>query len=138
MTFYVAGFQEPGQYGAAVGDSYSVSVGNDTSGIQSFNSTGWIQQTFDFTADSGSETIIFQGPGGTESPYRMTHFSLASDAVAPLVLDADGDGIDDVAEANLGTDPNNADSDGDGLNDCLLYTSPSPRDGLLSRMPSSA
>ena len=29
---------------------------------------------------------------------------------------------------------------GDGLHyePCLLYTSPSPRDGLLSRMPSSA
>ena len=26
----------------------------------------------------------------------------------------------------------------DGVNGCLLYTSPSPRDGLLSRMPSSA
>ena len=26
----------------------------------------------------------------------------------------------------------------DLLRDCLLYTSPSPRDGLLSRMPSSA
>ena len=25
-----------------------------------------------------------------------------------------------------------------GVRDCLLYTSPSPRDGLLSRMPSSA
>ena len=25
-----------------------------------------------------------------------------------------------------------------GAQDCLLYTSPSPRDGLLSRMPSSA
>ena len=25
-----------------------------------------------------------------------------------------------------------------GLHTCLLYTSPSPRDGLLSRMPSSA
>ena len=25
-----------------------------------------------------------------------------------------------------------------GFNACLLYTSPSPRDGLLSRMPSSA
>ena len=25
-----------------------------------------------------------------------------------------------------------------GENPCLLYTSPSPRDGLLSRMPSSA
>ena len=24
------------------------------------------------------------------------------------------------------------------VNNCLLYTSPSPRDGLLSRMPSSA
>ena len=28
--------------------------------------------------------------------------------------------------------------DAGGLKDCLLYTSPSPRDGLLSRMPSSA
>ena len=26
----------------------------------------------------------------------------------------------------------------DQARDCLLYTSPSPRDGLLSRMPSSA
>ena len=26
----------------------------------------------------------------------------------------------------------------DALKPCLLYTSPSPRDGLLSRMPSSA
>ena len=26
----------------------------------------------------------------------------------------------------------------DNDNGCLLYTSPSPRDGLLSRMPSSA
>ena len=26
----------------------------------------------------------------------------------------------------------------EGLHACLLYTSPSPRDGLLSRMPSSA
>ena len=28
--------------------------------------------------------------------------------------------------------------DGGDYNACLLYTSPSPRDGLLSRMPSSA
>ena len=27
---------------------------------------------------------------------------------------------------------------GVSFNSCLLYTSPSPRDGLLSRMPSSA
>ena len=29
-------------------------------------------------------------------------------------------------------------SDGTPIRSCLLYTSPSPRDGLLSRMPSSA
>ena len=31
-----------------------------------------------------------------------------------------------------------AGSDAGDVCDCLLYTSPSPRDGLLSRMPSSA
>ena len=33
---------------------------------------------------------------------------------------------------------NNAVSSSDAKEGCLLYTSPSPRDGLLSRMPSSA
>ena len=31
--------------------------------------------------------------------------------------DSDGDGLSDIREAELGTDPNNADSDGDGIND---------------------
>ena len=30
------------------------------------------------------------------------------------------------------------DANATGIRNCLLYTSPSPRDGLLSRMPSSA
>ena len=34
--------------------------------------------------------------------------------------------------------PELSDAEFDRLWDCLLYTSPSPRDGLLSRMPSSA
>ena len=34
--------------------------------------------------------------------------------------------------------PNYIVQPGDTLYACLLYTSPSPRDGLLSRMPSSA
>ena len=33
---------------------------------------------------------------------------------------------------------NRASCNVDGNQGCLLYTSPSPRDGLLSRMPSSA
>ena len=40
-------------------------------------------------------------------------------------------GLEDITEGEIKI--------GDELvNDCLLYTSPSPRDGLLSRMPSSA
>ena len=42
-----------------------------------------------------------------------------------------GDRGDGVAVAGPG-------GDGGELFVCLLYTSPSPRDGLLSRMPSSA
>ena len=39
---------------------------------------------------------------------------------------------------NPGTNIKGLVLDDDSLNTCLLYTSPSPRDGLLSRMPSSA
>ena len=54
------------------------------------------------------------------------------DQVADVMqIDKDGDGLYD---GNLDINIKWADNDGD----CLLYTSPSPRDGLLSRMPSSA
>ena len=46
-----------------------------------------------------------------------------------------------VTVAVSGKDDDNSDRADlvpDYLNSCLLYTSPSPRDGLLSRMPSSA
>ena len=44
-----------------------------------------------------------------------------------------------TAEDYLGSDVNEAVITVPAyFNDCLLYTSPSPRDGLLSRMPSSA
>ena len=42
-------------------------------------------------------------------------------------------------DANLRADVTSfSQQHGESLYDCLLYTSPSPRDGLLSRMPSSA
>ena len=46
----------------------------------------------------------------------------AAHGVLRLVLELDGE-IVDRCDPHIG---------------CLLYTSPSPRDGLLSRMPSSA
>ena len=40
---------------------------------------------------------------------------------------------------NVDDGPDDNDTvDDEMASDCLLYTSPSPRDGLLSRMPSSA
>ena len=43
--------------------------------------------------------------------------------------------IKHLAESGKGTDYISVSRE---LDSCLLYTSPSPRDGLLSRMPSSA
>ena len=50
--------------------------------------------------------------------------------------------MDDQLALELGVNIHGAVTDvfvnADGFKNCLLYTSPSPRDGLLSRMPSSA
>ena len=43
--------------------------------------------------------------------------------------------ITELADSNEGEARSEVE---DFLKNCLLYTSPSPRDGLLSRMPSSA
>ncbi len=119
VVFYVAGFREPGTYGAAEGGSYSVSVGNQSSGGVTVNATGWVEQSFSFTATRETETLIFQGPGGTERPFRMTHFSLAPDSVIAVLSDSDDDGLKDQQETILGTDPNNPDTDADGLSDSI-------------------
>ena len=56
--------------------------------------------------------------------------------------DTDGDNQDDTVIFTFDVDTNVSDYAEVEVNmnviDCLLYTSPSPRDGLLSRMPSSA
>ena len=45
--------------------------------------------------------------------------------------------LDEIQYADVSLDFNYVNRP-DVLSSCLLYTSPSPRDGLLSRMPSSA
>ena len=57
-------------------------------------------------------TAHFDGPGGTQVPEPVAR-AVAETLTSPM--------------ANRGR-----------ITHCLLYTSPSPRDGLLSRMPSSA
>ena len=60
---------------------------------------------------------------------------LAANAVNPLTLIGTGSSRTRLV---IGGTTYQVASDGTVYNACLLYTSPSPRDGLLSRMPSSA
>ena len=61
---------------------------------------------------------------------QYSHISLWCILSAPLLIGCDMSDIDDFTLSLLTITI--------GLYLCLLYTSPSPRDGLLSRMPSSA
>ena len=49
-----------------------------------------------------------------------------------------GEGMDEMEFTEAESNMNDLVSEYQQYQDCLLYTSPSPRDGLLSRMPSSA
>ena len=81
----------------------------------SFSSGGWYPDTFD-----ANETYI--GSLGSAGDYKL--FSIPDNRLVTLALSS----YQSMALGEAYAYGNN----------CLLYTSPSPRDGLLSRMPSSA
>ncbi len=56
-------------------------------------------------------TYFLAGANGTSMELPKAHLG------DPDPLDSDGDGLPDVAETILGTDPHNPDTDGDGVND---------------------
>ncbi len=53
---------------------------------------------------------------GAQAPCANTSVSVTI-SVTACTMDSDNDGIFDVSENTLGTDPNNPDTDGDGIND---------------------
>ncbi|WP_461445679.1 hypothetical protein, partial [Maribacter sp.] len=76
FTFYVAGFRTTT---TSLGNNYQIYVGNETSGLVTFSSTDWVEQTFTFTADYASENIFIFGQS---SGNANTHISFMSNAVA--------------------------------------------------------
>lgn len=68
----------------------------------------------------------------TTTPALEGVVSSTETTINPATVDTDGDGLPDVQEQALGTDPNNPDTDGDGLTDreeVVVYkTNPLNRD----------
>ena len=84
-------------------------------------------------------SFVLRGSRVTQAQQRALtelweRFGIESDNTPLAVMELFGRCVPLVVEIGFG--------DGESLavmaNACLLYTSPSPRDGLLSRMPSSA
>jgi hypothetical protein len=63
------------------------------------------------TSPSGELTLFSSSPGSSGEQGSIVNLDTFGGA------DADGDGIPDVGEFALGTNPNKTDSDGDGIND---------------------
>ena len=73
-----------------------------------------------------------------DDTWKLTNFAVELDALKKAAVEAakrEGRTID-VSDIVLGKPSSNPIAE--LSKHCLLYTSPSPRDGLLSRMPSSA
>ena len=83
----------------------------------------------DIPPEEGRESNQAAGP---------TTANTSTAGVAPTTGVAQEDGSVNSSGDDNGAVDDDADGSSDGSEDCLLYTSPSPRDGLLSRMPSSA
>ena len=84
---------------------------------------------YSYDNDLGSDFVWVN----TTSAFNFTSSQGMQTNVNPCLRDVDKDGVVDV----LDEDPSNPEI-GAPFVTCLLYTSPSPRDATLSRMPSSA
>ena len=99
---------------------------NDITGTGNVNTTGTI------TASSTITGNTFSGSGASLTNLPSAQLTGALPAIDGSSLTGINTDLVDDTTPQLG---GNLDAQS---NNCLLYTSPSPRDGLLSRMPSSA
>ena len=115
-----------------------------TSSITGFNNTSILAAT-----NSGQTFTNFIGSGGvptlTPAPDNNIEYTFSFsesqylDRIDGVFLNKRGDFV--VKEGNASLSPSKPESVDDSIAlayICLLYTSPSPRDATLSRMPSSA
>ena len=114
----------PNGTGATEADGAAVGLGDGSSGDSAAPESGATQRVDD-TQGSSLDVFFSQDSGvGSDSTGSADAGTTAPDPVGDAVpndmtvsKDTDGDGIPDMVEASVGTDPNKADTDGDGLND---------------------
>src|SRR5664279_556456 len=91
-----------------------------------------------FGGSSGSKYITSTVSTGTVSAQSVANGTIAASTVYGLRFGSMPDIVSSASttSGSGGTTSSNS-SSSSSSSSCLLYTSPSPRDGLLSRMPSS-
>ena len=113
----------------------TVFMNGDISSIGAYDVISTGSQTLDYAIGIGGipRGRITQLAGQESSGKTMLALSCIKS-----YLDENPNNTALFIDAEYTYDPEWASSQGIDVSSCLLYTSPSPRDGLLSRMPSSA
>lgn len=93
--------------------SYQVNVVQDVDGVAQIELNGLTAALADLTSIVSFEFLVANGTAGSQSNLTVTVARSAGDDAA----DPDADGLTNLEERDLGTDPLNADTDGDGLLD---------------------
>ena len=94
----------------------------------------WLRDKLFFFKDS-KETELALKPFKVKTVMTSDNHISGTDRIEEVSREIEVDIIVNIQGDEPMIDPRLIDT---LVNDCLLYTSPSPRDGLLSRMPSSA
>ena len=84
--------------------------------------------------EDGGVTLDFE-PGAINVPGTESHFDNLAELLPDDILEPIGN---EMTQNYMDYKASRKEWEQAYITGCLLYTSPSPRDGLLSRMPSSA
>ena len=95
--------------------SNPVSADTDSDGVDDLTELGGDINNPSIT--SGSALIDILNPNNDSDGDGLVNITEASLGTDPLNVDTDGDGLSDAIEQSLGLNPSNEDTDGDGVND---------------------
>ena len=117
-------------------------VTQPTAGIVSFEYKGNMYE-LESNIESGKLAVIFKDQSSGKQTYHggrqvyLTDHGVGKHSLQSVNKKSVVSAVN-VVDGGSGYENKKRTTQVAGINTCLLYTSPSPRDGLLSRMPSSA